>query len=171
MNGYKRRLNIDFSSCYSLVLGLMLAISFLSCDGDPPDLGEYTGKEAVYLLDGGDSFYAINGSLIFKEKKDYSLEAIINVNNAREGEMHPAVIYSGKIDEDSVKVLLNLNPINGDDGTSTTQFSVLDDDSPIDFASLLLIDAHIKILLSEGQQQQLAATNLGKNSASNPNID
>lgn len=170
MNGnYTNRIkfglpNILVALCYTMCMAL------ISCDGDPPDLGDYTGKEVVYLFDGGDSFYAVNGSIIFKEKKNGSLEAEINLNNTQEGGSHPAIIYAGK-KASSGNVLLTLNPVDGNDGKSVTEFSVLDDDSPINFAELLLIDAHARILLSQQQTQELAATNLGKNSASSPNID
>ena len=148
----------------------MVVIILLSCDGNPPDLGDFTGKETVYLFE-GQSIYDVTGSVLFKEKKDRSLLVTIQLKNTTEGKAHPAIIYFGGID-DPGGVALILEPVDGTTGKSETQFTELADETSLNFEELLIFDGHIRIHQDAGNMGVvLTSTNIGQNSANNPNIN
>ena len=152
-----------------LMLYVVLVV-LVSCEGNPPDLGELSGKETVYLFE-GESIFAATGSVLFQEKKDGSLLATIKLKNTTEGAFHAAVIYFGSTD-DPGGVALTLEPVAGSTGESSTQFSALADATPINFDELLIFDGHIIIHQDDsGNGPALASTDIGQNSANNANIN
>lgn len=158
-----------FRFCRSLLC--ITAIMLVSCDGKPPDLGEFTGKETIYLFE-GQSIHDVTGSILFQEKKGGSLLATIQLKNTTEGASHPAIIYFGSV-EAPESVALILEPVDGSSGKGTTEFSELGDSTPLNFEELLIFDGHVKIHMDAGTNigAVLTSANLGKNSSSNPNIN
>lgn len=158
-----------FCKFYRSVLCITVLI-LVSCKGNPPDLGDFTGKETVYLFE-GESTYDVTGSILFQEKKDGSLLATIKLKNTTDGDFHSAAIYFGSVD-DPGEVAVILEPVDGDSGESVTQFSELADTTPLNFEELLIFNGHIKIHQNNANVGLvLASTNIGQNSANNPNIN
>ena len=154
---------------YRLILYVALGV-LISCEDKAPDLGEFSGKETVYLFE-GESIFATTGSVLFQEKKDGSLLATIKLKNTTEGVSHAAIIYFGSTD-DPGDVALTLEPVAGGTGESSTQFSALADATPINFDELLIFDGHIIIHQGDsGNGPVLASTDIGQNSANNANIN
>lgn len=147
----------------------VIILILASCDDNPPDLGNFSGKETVYLFE-GESIYAVTGSILFREKKDGSLQATIQLKNTTKGKFHPAIMYFGSID-DPGEVALIMEPVDGTAGQSVTEFSGLANATPLNFEELLIFDGHI-VIHQDGASigVTLASTNIGQNSANNQNI-
>lgn len=128
----------------------------------PSDL---TGNSVTYSLQAG-SYWNVDGSIVFNEKKDGTALIEIKVNKLGEDDVdqHPVHLHLGDLSVDKAGVAAQLNPVDGKTGLSTTNLKILADESSITYAQLKELNACIKIHLAasgEGQSIVLAGSNVG----------
>ncbi len=148
---------------YIAVMALLL---FISCESNPPDLGEYTGKELVYQLTPSVG-YEIEGRVHFRELKNESLQVDVTLENTIEGVTYPVKMHEGKVDTTG-QVIFNLEAVDGATKKSTITFSKLINDARITFDSINVINASIKVYPGSSPSPA-AGTNIGINSLNNTN--
>jgi hypothetical protein len=126
-------------------------------------VSEFTGNQATYSLQQG-SQYAISGTVIFKERKDGRITAVIQLTGTEGDIKHPVHLHLGDISKPGADVALLMNPVLGKTGMSETTFSTLSDESKIDYQKLTALPACIKIHLGDTGPARdiiIAAGNIG----------
>jgi hypothetical protein len=79
---------------------------------------------------------------------------------------HPVHLHVGNIETPDAAILALLNPVFGKTGISETNFTKLNDETPVLYEELIHLDASIKIHLSASGPDKdivLAAGNIGSN--------
>ncbi len=150
---------------YFAVITLLL---FVSCESNPPDLGEYTGKELVYQLTPSVG-YEIEGKVHFRELKNESLQVDVTLVNTIEGVTYPIKMHEGKADTTG-QVILNLEAVDGTAKKSTMTFSKLINDATVSFDSINVINASVKVYPGNSASPA-TSTNIGINSLGNNNYN
>ncbi len=149
---------------------LMCALVFMSCesDDDATDDG-FQGESKEYELEPV-SGSSIEGPVTFTENEDGSTTVEIELDGTEEGETYTVGIYEGNTTE-AGELALTLEEIEGDNGTSTTTVSELDDETEVTYEDLMELDAHINIYLVEGDTETLVAqADLGENELSGESV-
>ncbi len=126
-------------------------------------VSEFTGNETTYSLQQG-SEYKISGTVVFKERKDGKITAVIQLDGTEGDIKHPVHLHFGDISKPAADISLLLNPVTGKTGRSETVFNALTDESAIDYQKLIALPACIKIHLSNsgpGRDIIIAAGNIG----------
>jgi len=100
------------------------------------------------LLEVGGS--GIQGEVMFVERVSGEILAIISLENTPDGGEHPAHVHVNSVASGG-GIAISLNPVNGDNGFSLTDFTKLDDETPITFSQLKEFDGHVKVHLSASQ--------------------
>lgn len=111
-------------------------------DEDPGNDEDFIGDEETYSLSSVTND-ELSGTAVIKENEDGSATVEITINDTAEG-IHPAYIYFDSAAEGE-DIAITLEPVDGATGTSTTQVSSLDDNTPIDYESLISFDGHINV--------------------------
>ena len=128
-----------------LTLGLFL----LACQPAANDvISDFTGNETTYDLQSG-STHGTTGTIIFKERRDGQISALVNLNGTNGSQRHPVHLHLGNITTPDADVALLLNPVEASTGRSETIFSMLADETAITYAQLKNLDACIKIHLGD----------------------
>jgi hypothetical protein len=126
-------------------------------------VSDFTGNEVVYALQSG-SVYPISGSATFKEKKDGNTVIIIELTGT-EGELqHPVHLHLGDIASPGADVAALLTPVFGKTGKSETTLVHLGDETMLNYAELIDLNACIKIHLADSGPDRdiiLAGGNIG----------
>jgi hypothetical protein len=144
---------------------LFLFVVALSCQENEPVKGEFTGNEIVYALLPA-STYQITGTVIIKEKLDGFSLIKIQLTGTEGDIEHPVHLHVGNIETPDAAILALLNPVFGKTGISETNFSQLNDETPVLYQELIHLNASIKIHLSASGPDKdivLAAGNIGSN--------
>lgn len=153
------------------VLLIVFSIAIESCnneEGKPVD-SDLTGNQVVYSLNQG-SQYEISGTIILKEKKDGSTLAEIILTGASGNLQHPVHLHAGDISLPDADIIALLNPVDGKTGKSTTNITMLADESLITYNELKKFAGCVKIhLAASGPERDiiLAAGNIGDLSTGN----
>lgn len=105
----------------------------------------------------------IEGDITFIERVSGEILAIISLENTPvEGE-HPAHVHLNSVATGG-GIAISLNPVNGETGFSLTDFSSLNDETPITFSQLKEFDGHVKVHLSATEISTIvAAGDIGAN--------
>ncbi|PZR21633.1 MAG: hypothetical protein DI538_29505 [Azospira oryzae] len=130
------------------------------------EVTDFTGNETTYLLQQA-SDYAVNGTILFKEKKDGTTIANVQLNGTDGTLKYPVHLHLGNIATPNAEVALLLSPVNADNGKSETIITHLADDSSVTYQQLIGMEACIKIHLAESGPDRdviLAGGNIGKSS-------
>lgn len=136
----------------------------LGCQENEVGKSDLTGNETVYPLQQG-SVYDISGTIAFKEKKDGSTLAIVQLSGTEGDIIHPVHLHLGDIAAPGADVAALLNPVSGNTGKSETHLNHLADESPLSYVELISLNACIKIHLAEAGPERdiiLAAGNIGE---------
>lgn len=105
----------------------------------------------------------IFGDITFVERMSGEILAIIDLENTPSGGEHPAHIHLNSVVSGG-GISISFNPVNGDTGSSLTDFSELDDGTTITFNQLKDFDGHVKVHLSAGDLATIvAAGDIGGN--------
>jgi Cu/Zn superoxide dismutase len=105
----------------------------------------------------------ISGDVTFVERVSGEILAIIALENTPSGGQHPAHIHLNSIVSGG-GISISFNPVNGDTGLSLTDFSELDNGTPITFSQLQDFDGHVKVHLSAADLATVVATgDIGSN--------
>lgn len=146
------------------VPAICFLIAMLSgCEKEETPETDFTGKSIVYQLVSG-SEYDISGTATFKEKNDGSTLIVIKLYGTSGDSFHPVHLHYGTVEQEGEMAAM-LYPLNGSTGESITDLKMLADDSPINYAELLIFDGSIRVHLDDGPNKDviLAYNNIGKN--------
>ena len=106
----------------------------------------------------------MSGTVIFKERKDGKISATIQLTGTEGDTKLPVHLHFGDISIKGADVALLMNPVPAATGRSETTFSMLSDESAIDYKRLKQLPACIKIHLGDTGADRdvvLAAGNIG----------
>lgn len=135
-----------------------------ACQETETDLQDFTGNEATYPLQAG-SDYAVYGHITFKERRDGSAQAIVQLTGTGGNMLHPVHLHLGDISEPGTEIAVLLNPVQAATGRSETIINRLSDETPITYSGILALYASIKVHLSESGPERdiiLAGGNIGQ---------
>lgn len=152
-----------------LVGFILLVIAAMGCQQSEV-VSEFTGNETTYSLQQG-SVYNISGTVVFKERKDGQITAVVQLSGTEGDLKHPVHLHLGDISKPAADISVLLNPVLGKTGRSETVFRTLTDESAIDYKSLLALPACIKIHLSNSGPDRdiiIAAGNIGTSFDNSP---
>jgi len=148
------------------LLFLFLITIGVACQENEQPASDFTGNEITYNLQKA-SQYDVNGTITFKERKDGTIDASINLKGT-DGEMKfPVHLHLGNLSTPAAAVALLLTPVNATTGKSETTIQRLADESAINYQQLLKLEACIKIHLGDTGPDRdiiLAGGNIGKSS-------
>lgn len=147
------------------VLGCLLVLAMLSaCQPSAQDVvSEFTGNETTYDLQSG-SAYGVTGTVVFKERRDGKVTAVIQLKGTSGNLKHPVHLHLGDLATADADIALLLTPVDANTGRSETTFNMLSDESAITYPQLIQLAASVKIHLGEvGEARNviLAAGNIG----------
>ncbi len=122
---------------------LFLLVLFLNCSSDEniDILNQQSSK--IYTIESS-SDPAITGLAEILENKNGSVTVNIELINTIEGNTYPAEIRFNHYLVPG-QIAVSLNEVNGTTGKSSTNLSVLDDGTLLNYSSFLTLDAHISI--------------------------
>src|SRR4051812_39200851 len=106
---------------------IILAIITLACQKNEID-SEFTGNETTYSLQPGSQF-AVNGTVVFKERKDGKVSASILLKGTAGDAKYPVHLHLGDITTPAADIALLMNPVGGKSGASETTFDKFADES------------------------------------------
>lgn len=145
-----------------------LGLLSLGCDfggasqGDP----NLTGRTKFYPLFSG-SPRNYTGAALLQERTDAGTRIIIQLDGEpATGLSFPVHIHAGAASVNEAPLLATLNPVDGVDLTSVTEFYQLADGTIIGYSGLLELNAHIRIHLGDSPEDRmviLAIGNIGSN--------
>lgn len=149
-----------------LIMSLFVAVSAVSCSDDDnnnePQGPQATGNVKTYTLNAV-AVPDISGTATFIEFDDNSVTVVIDIQNTPAGGVHPAHIHVNTAAEGGA-IAVSLNPVNGDTGESSTNFSALDDGTAINYNQLLDFDGYINVHLSAQELSTIVAQgDIGQN--------
>lgn len=153
----------------NILLVAFISIGLVSCEQERLEpilttaegggtLTEYIAYSVESTDPGGSNVY---GRVVFwKNSLDQTLVQIALYNTIEDG-THPAVILSGPVGDETT-TMMELDDVSGDTGEfSSSKFFVVTDTSFYD--SIMDMDAHINIYLSESDPTIVATGGLGAN--------
>ncbi len=138
-------------------------ILLFACQEPENKPNDFTGHEATYPLHAG-SDYAVHGFVTFKERKDGSVYALVQLNGTSGNFLHPVHLHLGDIGTPDAEIALLLNPVESSSGHSETVFQRLADETPVNYSQLIAMYASVKIhLAASGPERDiiLAGGNIG----------
>jgi len=125
------------------LLFIVLTTSFISCDSDD-DNPVFMGQEKVYMLNSV-ADPNISGMATFRMNQDNSTTITLELmNTSNLNDPMPAHIHFNTAAEGG-GIAASLNPVDPATGRSTTQLSMLDDDTSISYSELLNFDGYINV--------------------------
>jgi hypothetical protein len=143
------------------IIGLWAFIG--ACHETETAKGDFTGNESTYPLLAG-SIYAINGTVIFKEKTDGSTLVRLELSGTVGDLKHPVHLHLGDLSTPDAAVAALLNPVIGKTGMSETILSKLSDETTITYHELIQYNGCVKVHLSDAGPDKniiLAGGNIG----------
>ncbi|MFC3414572.1 CHRD domain-containing protein [Algoriphagus hitonicola] len=151
---------LDFNGYINVHLS-MEELSTIVAQGDIGS-NELTGESTTYNLLEVD-IPGVSGTATFRERKDGSTLAVIELENTVDGASHPAHIHENSAEEGG-DIAVSFNPVDGTTGMSMTHIRTLDDESAITYSELLEFDGYVNVHLSMEQLATLVAQgNIGSN--------
>jgi len=142
---------------------LMCSMILFSCQ-ENENTSEFTGNETTYFLQSG-SEYKVSGTVTIKERRDGASTLLLNLTGTSGNSKLPVHLHLGDISTPGADVAALLNPVDSKTGTSETILTQLADESTIQYADLIKLEACIKVHLSDvGPEQNiiLAGGNIGE---------
>lgn len=142
----------------------MLVAVVVSCQSPGTDaVSDFTGNETTYDLQSG-SEHGITGTITFKERRDSKITAFIQLTGTSGTAKFPVHLHLGDLATPDADIALLLNPVDAATGRSETTFSMLADETALNYDQLSDLPAAIKIHLGETGDARnviLAAGNIG----------
>ncbi len=145
-----------------LMLGLLLAtpLLFMNCsdDDDAP-----SQESITYQLAEVDSS-GVSGTARFIKLDSLTTRVELQLQNTIADTIHPAHIHINDAATGG-GIARTLTDVDGNTGVSITEFTALDDDTPINYEGLLEFDGHINVHLGPGDDLQtiVAQGDIGSN--------
>ena len=147
------------------VMFFLCGLAMIACQ-ESESVSDFTGNETTYSLQQA-SAYEVNGTILFKEKKDGSMVAEVQLSGTDGNLKYPVHLHLGNISTPNAAVALLLSPVAAENGKSETSISKLADDTAVGYKQLIAMEACIKIHLAESGPDRdiiLAGGNIGKSS-------
>ncbi|WP_339704763.1 CHRD domain-containing protein [uncultured Kriegella sp.] len=137
-------------------------LSVLVAQGDIGQ-NELTGTAQEYDL-AAVSDAAIFGTATFAERVNGETLVTLAIEGTVDGGVHPAHVHMGAVADAPGGITVSLNSVTGLTGTSMTNVTKLDDDTPIDYAGMIAIDGYVNVHASVDDLATLIAQgNVGAN--------
>ncbi len=113
----------------------------------------------------------IQGDITFIERISGEILAVLFLENTSQGESHPAHVHMNSLAIGG-GIAISFNPVDGNSGVSLTDFSQLDDGTPITFSELKDFEGHVKVHLSaDNLSIVVAAGDIGGNELTGNMVD
>jgi hypothetical protein len=136
------------------------------------DIGEnvLTGESVTYDLNEVD-VPGVSGSALFEERANGETLVTLMLDGAEEGNMYPAHIHAGSVEEAPGEIAITFNPVNGTTGMSMTNIVMTDgseeeEEEVITYEELLTYDGYINVHASADDLETLVAQgNMGANAS------
>jgi hypothetical protein len=145
---------------------LLCSMIWFSCQ-DNENTSEFTGNETTYFLQSG-SEYNVSGTVSIKERRDGSATLLLNLTGTSGNSKLPVHLHLGDISTPGADIAALLSPVDSKTGISETILTQLADESTIQYADLIKLEACIKVHLSDAGPEQniiLAGGNIGESVA------
>jgi len=143
--------------------GLIFLVGLMAGCQKSDVVSDLTGNETTYALQQG-SQYTVSGSIVFRERKDGKINAVIQLSGTDGDSKYPVHLHLGDITTTGADVALLMTPVTGKNGKSETIFNQLADESTITYNQLIGMNACVKIHLGDTGTARdiiLAAGNIG----------
>lgn len=124
-----------------LALGLLAAVIFLTACEDDDDSPSVT--ETTYALNELNSS-GVKGNVTFRKIDNTSTLIIIQLTGTKAGDSHPAHIHANNATTGG-PIVLDFNPVSGDNGRSETTVTQLKDGTPINYDGLIKYNGHVNV--------------------------
>ncbi len=150
--------------CSIILLSVVTSIFFVSCSDDDNSSNGPTPTQNTITYDlGSVADPSISGFAIFTELSDNSINVEIDLQNTPADGLHPAHIHFNTAAE-SGGIAVDLTTVDGASGSSLTNFSALNDGTPITYDELLNFDGYINVHLSANDLSTIVAQgDIGQN--------
>jgi len=147
----------------NLVFGI-LGVFLISCEDNGSVESDLTGNELSYTLFSGSDFN-FDGTVTIKEKRDGTVQLVIDLNGPTDESVFPAHLHFGSFDTPDADLAALLTPVDAKSGESITDLTFLSDDTEVTFKDFESFNGHIKVHLDDGANQNLilAFGNIGSN--------
>lgn len=156
-----------------VLLSALVLISFtLGCADDGDSFSEFTGNALnIDMIPGTVQGNTTSGKIVIRERSDGKAQIEISLDNVLSNADHPVHLHLGSLDDDGDVVLLldRLTEENGI-GKSTTILEALDNNTSLNYTSLLTFNGSIKIHFEASgplENEILGAANIGINTSGN----
>lgn len=149
---------------YRLLKAGVVFMLLSACQETENTVQDFTGNEVTYPLQAG-SEYPVYGYVTFKERKDGSALALVQLTGTEGSMWHPAHLHLGDISEPDADIAVLLNPVQASTGRSETIITRLSDETPVTYTELVNLYASVKIHLSDSGPERdiiLAGGNIGQ---------
>jgi len=144
---------------------LLLGVGLITCQENEA-VNEFTGNETTYNLESA-SQYPVSGIITFKERKDGTTTALVDLKGTDGDQKFPVHLHLGNLSTPDADIAVLLSPVAATTGKSETLVNGLTNETSITYQQLLDLEACIKIHLGESGPDRdiiLAAGNIGKSS-------
>jgi hypothetical protein len=144
---------------------LLVGVGLIACQENEA-VSEFTGNETTYNLQSA-SQYPVSGIITFKERKDGTTTALVDLKGTDGDAKLPVHLHLGNLATPDADIAVLLSPVTATTGKSETLVSGLTDETTITYKQLLDLEACIKIHLGESGPDRdviLAGGNIGKSS-------
>lgn len=144
------------------VVACMMTLFIAGCNDDDSDEPGLTGQSKVYTLQSV-SDPAISGTVKFAERSDNSTVVTINLNGTPSGTTPVAHIHENSAAETG-GIIIDLNSINGTNGTSETVIKERNNGTAITYSELLSLNGYVNVHASAADLATLIAQgDIGEN--------
>lgn len=147
------------------VVASMMLVFIAGCNDNDNDEPGLTGQSKVYTLQSV-SNPAISGTVKFAERSDNSTVVTLTLNGTASGNTHVAHIHENSAAETG-GIIIDLNSINGANGTSETVVKELNNGTAITYSELLNLNGYVNVHASATDLATLIAQgDIGENELS-----
>jgi hypothetical protein len=153
------------------IMGFVMMVAVIGACVPNESTSEFTGNQTIYALQQA-SNYTVSGTVTFKEKRDGSAVVTIDLTGTSGNAKYPVHLHLGDLTTEGASVAALLNPLVGNVGKSETTLTQLADETAVTYASLIRLNACVKIHLSDSGPEKdivLAAGNVGAASTKSAN--
>ena len=144
---------------------LLIGVGLVACQENEA-VSEFTGNETTYNLQSA-SQYSVSGIITFKERKDGTTTALVDLKGTDGDQKFPVHLHLGNLATPAADIAVLLTPVTAATGKSETQVKELTNETTVTYQQLVNLEACIKIHLAENGPDRyiiLAAGNIGKSS-------
>ncbi len=147
------------------VVASMMMVFIAGCTDDDTDRPGLTGQSKVYTLQSV-SNPAISGTVKFAERSDLSTVVTLTLNGTSSGNTHIAHIHENSAAETG-GIIIDLNSIQGANGTSETVVTAFNNGTKITYSELLNLNGYVNVHASASDLATLIAQgDIGENELS-----